>query len=134
MRSLRNRVAIGILVALPFAACSSDPATTTPAAEDSPPSTDLALTDDSDLLLIDEPPATTLAVDGPLIRFEAMWVCELQRRTFTTPDAVDQALEEALDEAGLKQADYETFRARVNVEQELRDSILFAYQETCVLR
>lgn len=134
MRSLRNRLTISILVALLLAACTSTTATTAPPEEDTPPATDLAFSDDSDQLLIDEPPSTTLAVDAPLVLFEAVWLCELQRRTFTTPDAVNSALNQALDEADLDQAEYEAFRERVNVEQELRDSVLFAYQETCVLR
>ena len=134
MRSLRQWAVAGILAALLLGSCTSSPSTTTPSDEESSPANDLAFRDGTDQPLIDEPPATTLDADAPLIRFEAMWLCELQRRTFTTPDAVEQALQDALDETELDRVQYDTFRHRVNVEQELRDSVLFAYQETCVPR
>lgn len=133
MRSLRKRAISGAFVALVFGGCASQ--STTPASdEDPPPATDLAFTNDPDQPLIDEAPVTTLDENATLIRFEATWLCELQRRTFPTPDAVETALSEALAEAALSQDDYDRFRHRVNVEQELRDAVLFAYQEICVLR
>ena len=105
---------------------------------DGAPATGLAFNDEQDAAatttttLIAEAPAVTLA-EGDLgyVQFEATWVCELQRRTFPTPEAIDLALNEKLQELGLERATYDGFRARVNGDQDLRDSILFAYQETC---
>lgn len=102
------------------------------------PATGLAFNDEQDAAatttttLIAEAPAVTLA-EGDLgyVQFEATWVCELQRRTFPTPDAIELALNEKLQELGLEREAYDTFRSRVNNDQDLRDSILFAYQETC---
>ncbi len=69
--------------------------------------------------------------DAEFVRFESTWVCEVQRRTFATEDGRELALIEKLAEFGLDEAEYRAFRARVNDEQDLRDSILFSYQETC---
>ncbi len=101
---------------------------------------DLAFADSTELttfgttttLLIAERPDVDLPDDEvTFVKFEATWVCELQRRTFPTPEALQVALDEQLSATGLTRADYDTFRSAVNNSQDLRDSILFEYQETC---
>jgi len=83
-------------------------------------------------LLIDEDPNVSLTEDDEaLVRFEAAWVCELQRRTFSDPTAIKQALDDKLIDTGLSSDAYTEFRQRVNTDQGLRESILFEYQETC---
>ncbi len=87
----------------------------------------------STTLLIDKEPTAELSdVDTELVVFEAAWVCELQRRTFESPAAMDEALTENLVNNGLDRAGYDTFRGRVNGEKDLRDWILFEYQTSCL--
>ena len=107
---------------------------------DSAPVSDLAFADGeggrttTTSLLIDGAPDVSLEQrEIELVLFEASWVCELQRRTFTSPDAMQAALEEKLDAAGVDRSVYDQFRTDVSNSQDLRDSILFAYQESCRL-
>lgn len=119
-----------LLAALTIAGCGSDQAADDP---------DLAFSDQTTTsfgttttLLIEAKPNVSLNdSDTSFVAFEASWVCELQRRTFPTPDALQQALSDKLEGSGLSRPEYETFRQSVNNNQDLRDSILFAYQETC---
>jgi hypothetical protein len=100
--------------------------------------TNLAFADETEAMAT----TTTTLIDGaptaPLpqgsigyVEFEATWICELQRRTFPTPDAIDAALDEKLVQSGLDRVGYDSFRAEVNGDQDLRDAILYTYQETC---
>lgn len=83
-------------------------------------------------LLISEDPNIDLSEDDSvLVSFEAAWVCELQRRTFSDPGAIDAALEEKLIDSGITPDAYAGFRQRVNENLDLREAILFQYQETC---
>ncbi len=113
-------------------ACGSDPSTD--AAGDARPSS-LAFTDGApttaSTLIAAAPDVALGELDAELVRFESTWVCEVQRRTFPTEDGREAALVEKLAEFGLDEAAYREFRARVNDEQDLRDAILFSYQETC---
>ncbi len=98
----------------------------------------LAFVDDE---FADTPTSTTLIAAAPdvvlsdadseMVRFESTWICELQRRTFQTQSGREDALQEKLTEFGLTEPDYVAFRARVNNDQDLRDAILYSYQETC---
>lgn len=99
---------------------------------------ELALIDDrptqnetTSTLIAAAPDVRLSAADSELVRFEAQWVCEVQRRTFQTPSGRDDALLENLGQAGITEAEYLTFRERVNTDRDLRDSILYSYQETC---
>lgn len=84
------------------------------------------------ILLIDGAPEETLPPEQELlVHFEADWVCELQRRTFATPAAMGETLDEKLAANGITQSDYEAFRGDVANSQNLRDWILFVYQENC---
>ncbi len=100
--------------------------------------TNLAFVDDefatatSSTTLIAAAPDVLLSdADSEMVRFEATWICELQRRTFQTQSGREEALQEKLVDSGLSVEDYLAFRARVNADQDLRDSILYSYQETC---
>ncbi len=101
--------------------------------------------DEPEALAFEEPPVTTqepLLIEGIpdvdldeeetlLVAFEADWVCELQRRSFPTPDAMQDALNDKLVGLGVTRDEYDAFRAEVNNSQDLRDSILYAYQNKC---
>jgi hypothetical protein len=69
--------------------------------------------------------------EANLVSFEANWVCELQRRTFPSQEAIEDDLNEKLAGLGVDRSEYDAFRAEVNQSQDLRDSILYAYQENC---
>jgi hypothetical protein len=127
--------ATAVVLLLSAGACSPDSGSD---AIDQTAMTNLAFNDRQDAqattstMLIDGAPVVALA-EGDLdyVQFEAVWVCELQRRTFATPDAIDAARLEKLADLGLDVDIYNDFWTRVNADQALRDSILFAYQETC---
>ena len=65
------------------------------------------------------------------MEFQAKWVCEFQRRTFEDSSGGVQALTEALDEAEIGQANYSSFLKRLQDSQDLRDVVLYSYQESC---
>ena len=85
----------------------------------------------STTLIAAAPDVRLSEADTALVRFEASWICEVQRRTFPTQEGRQEALEQKLTDSGMTLEDYEAFRARVNDDRGLRDSILFTYQETC---
>lgn len=123
-----KRPGYGLIVALLVAgsagcAAESNTATTTPAT--------LAF-ETTKTTLIDGPPnATFSGAEGDLIDFHSSWICEFQRRTFVNPEAGEQALSEALVAADIGGAVYESFLNRLASSQDLRDAVLFDYQETC---
>ncbi len=82
-------------------------------------------------LIEDEPDVDLNDAERLLVSVEADWVCELQRRGFSSQEAIDEALGEKLTEAGIDRAEYAAFRDSVNNSQDLRDAILYEYQETC---
>lgn len=82
--------------------------------------------------LIAEPQGIELdANDARLVEFHAKWVCELQRRTFQESSGGVQALAEALEEAEIGEANYSEFLKRLEDSQDLRDVVLYSYQESC---
>lgn len=135
-RSIGRRLPLALAAAaLALSGCSANDES---AATSDDAATDLAFVDEQ--LVLDNTTSTLIAAapdvrlseaDSQLVRFEAQWVCEVQRRTFQTPNGRDEALLENLGEAGISEADYLAFRERVNLERDLRDSILYSYQETC---
>lgn len=130
---MKNRlvpIAISLACALALSSCGNGSDTTDAA----PAPADLAFAEPSGstLNLIDSDPDVDLSPeDVDLVQFEADWVCELQRRTFVSQEAIDEALEENLVGLGIDRVDYDEFRAEVNESQDLRESILFAYEENC---
>lgn len=66
-----------------------------------------------------------------LIEFHASWLCEMQRRTFASLDDGDVARMEALVAAGIDPSGYETFVAGELVQQDVRDAVLWSYQQRC---
>ena len=82
--------------------------------------------------LIDGPPDVTFAApEADLIDFHSSWLCEFQRRTFADPAGGTEALIEALIGAQISSETYESFLNRLAASQDLRDAVLFDYQETC---
>ncbi len=121
-------------IAVSAAACGGSDT----AADDEPTPEELAYQEEiaaittTTTLLIEAEPESPLADDQELlVHFEADWVCELQRRTFDSPAAMSASLEDKLAANGLSLADYQAFRGEVSNSQELRDWILFVYQESC---
>ncbi len=79
-----------------------------------------------------EPPSDPIvAENGDLVAFQARWVCELQRRTFSDLSDLDIALDEALTETGLSRPAYDEFTATMADSQALRDEVLKLYGERC---
>lgn len=128
---VKNRLAIVAAISaciLVLSSCGSDETSAPTAPEDLA----FAESDGTVLDLIDSEPDVDLSSEEiDLVEFEASWVCELQRRTFTSQEAIDEALDEKLTGLGIDRAAYDGFRAEVNDSQDLRDSILFSYQENC---
>lgn len=86
----------------------------------------------TDTTLIDGPPDVTFtASEAALINFHSSWVCEFQRRTFPHLGAGAEALAVALATAEISPETYESFLSRLSTSQDLRDAVLFNYQETC---
>lgn len=132
---MKNRLAVtaaALACLLIVPSCGSgDPEDATAGAE-APEDLALAEPAPTTLDLIDEAPDVDLTSDEvDLVQFEANWVCELQRRTFASEEAIEEALEEKLTGLGIDRATYDDFRADVNQSQDLRDSILFSFQENC---
>ena len=128
MTVLRSLV-LGILA---FLAVSCSPAETAQPDQSPPVLPFEPIPTTTTTLLIDGRPDIELsAADTALVRFEAAWVCELQRRTFTDSSAIEDALEQKLVETGLTAGAYADFRIKVSDDRDLRRSILFEYQETC---
>ncbi len=118
-----------------FASCGTSGET---AVEESPEVTNLAFVDEeavqattSTTLIAAAPDVRLSDADNELVRFESTWICEVQRRTFQTQSGRDEALVEKLEDFGLTEEEYREFRSRVNDDRDLRDSILYSYQETC---
>lgn len=123
-------VATALAATLALGACSNGDDTTPDLAfADSTTSTVFGTT--TTLLIAEKPDVSLPEGEEAFVRFEAAWVCELQRRTFPTPEALQLALDQKLVDTGLTREDYDQFRSDVNNSQDLRDSILFEYQETC---
>ncbi len=86
----------------------------------------------TDSTLIDGPPDVTFtASEAALIDFHSSWVCEFQRRTFVDLAAGTEALALALTTADIGPESYDSFLSRLSTSQDLRDAVLFNYQETC---
>ena len=132
---MKNRLAVTVAALaclLIVSSCGSGDPEDAAAAAEAPEDLALAEPAPTTLDLIDEEPDVDLTSDEiDLVEFEANWVCELQRRTFASEEAIEEALEEKLTGLGIDRATYDDFRADVNQSQDLRDSILFSFQENC---
>lgn len=113
------RILAPLLVgALAFSSCG-DPAPESIAFVDDTPALsepDLEHFSDDELMLID---------------FQSDWLCELERRTFSTLDETDELLEEVLRAAGIDAVTYETFVRETLARQDVRDAVLFGLLERC---
>lgn len=127
---LRSAARGSVLCALVLASCG-----TSGANEDASTPTSLPYvttsTSTTTLLISEDPHIDLGEEDSVLVSFEAAWVCELQRRTFTDPGAIDAALDDKLIDSGIAPDSYAEFRQRVNERLDLREAILYRYQETC---
>lgn len=125
-------IALGLGCVVALSSCATDTTTSAPPPDDLAYAEALDTITTTTITLIDGIPDVELDDDElQLVLFEANWVCELQRRTFQSPDAMQQALNDKLVGLGVERATYDAFRAEVNNSQDLRDSILYAYQENC---
>ena len=68
-----------------------------------------------------------------LVEFEADWVCELQRTTFESNDAISDALDQRLADFGIDEETYGVFREQANQDEGIRAAILSTYRSDCVL-
>jgi hypothetical protein len=128
VKNLLVPIATALACVLALSSCGSETTNSASAPED------LAFAEPSGSStdLIDAAPDVDLSPEVvDLVQFEADWVCELQRRTFVSQEAIDEALDENLVGLGIERADYDDFRAELSESQDLRESILFAYEENC---
>lgn len=96
-------------------------------------SSDLAFSDTLvPTTLIERPSITFDSAETDLISFQASWLCEFQRRTFSSPTGGVEALAVQLERSGVARKDYEAFLLRLSNSQDLRDAVLFSYQENCL--
>lgn len=101
-----------------FASCSSSAPESLAFAEDEP--------------VVVEPAAGVFTEEEHmLIDFHIDWLCELERRTFTTLEASDELLAESLRSSGVAPETYETFVRDTLSRQEVRDAVLFGLLERC---
>lgn len=122
-RSAFGLVSIGLLAVATACSGSSTTVASTPAT--------LAY-EITETTLIDGPPdATFSGPEADLIDFHSSWICEFQRRTFADPGDGAEALTEALAVAEISSETYESFLDRLATSQDLRDAVLFDYQQTC---
>ncbi len=82
--------------------------------------------------LIERPSVTFKRAETDLISFHASWLCEFQRRTFSSPTGGVEALSVQLERSGVAPTDYEAFLLRLGSSQDLRDAVLFSFQENCL--
>ena len=81
-----------------------------------------------------EPTPERLIATGPdaeLIAFEAQWLCDVQRHTFDSPGAVDEALSANLAEAGLDRVRYDGFKEGLSVNAPSRKQVLDLFVQDC---
>ncbi len=69
--------------------------------------------------------------DQALVRFEAQWLCDVQRHTYPNLDHMDAARSELMTTFGLTAAAYDDFKARLGAEPGLRNHVRAAYDSTC---
>lgn len=81
------------------------------------------------------PPARVdLEATGPdavLIQFESQWLCEAQRQTFGSPEAVDVALDSSLGGTGISRSVYDTFKSGLSENPAARKQILDLFVLNC---
>lgn len=66
-----------------------------------------------------------------LITFHASWLCEMQRRTFTSLDDSDVARDQALASTDIDPDQYANFLVDDLPRQVVRDAVLWSYQQQC---
>lgn len=116
---------MALLFVLTLSACAEQaPPPELPFADSS--TTTVAVADSS------EPAGEPIVTENEdLIAFQARWVCELQRRTFSDLSGMDSALDDALADTGLSRPAYDEFTATMADSQALRDEVLRLYSERC---
>ena len=57
---------------------------------------------------------------------------EIDRRTFSTLNERDDALSDALSDAEITPEEYLDFKARLSGDGELRNAVLYHYQDQCL--
>ena len=107
-------------VALASTACSNEPELVF---EDDDPPPELAFFDAEPIVE---------GRDRDLVQFDASWLCEIDRRTFSTLNERDGALAVALADAEIEPEEYLDFKARLSGDRELRNAVLYHYQDRCL--
>jgi hypothetical protein len=107
------------------------PSCSTPDSSQAQTPTSLAFSLPETTLIAEPEPIELSDAETTLVNFHAGWVCEFQRRTFNDPSDGPRALEEALESAEITEIAYRTFLEELDNSQDLRDLVLFIYQESC---
>lgn len=82
--------------------------------------------------LVETMPAIQLTPEQErLTDFEAQWICDLQATAFDSAGAIEETRNEKLAEASISEDAYLAFHESLDNNRDLRDVILFKYQESC---
>ncbi len=86
-------------------------------------------------------PSTTLIAFKPdvemtdsqeaLTTFEAALICDRGSRSFESAGAIDESRDALLADYGLTLDEYMAFRGELEANRDLRDVIIYKYQESC---
>lgn len=77
-----------------------------------------------------QPPALE-GVDHALVRFEAQWLCDVQRHTYPTLDQMDAARAELMTSFRVTAAAHDDFKGRLGADAGLRAQVRAAYDSAC---
>jgi hypothetical protein len=72
-----------------------------------------------------------LTGDDLFVAIEARWMCDVQRFAFSDLGVMNQALEERLTPHGLSRSEYDTFKAELETQIDLREQVLAEYDAYC---
>lgn len=116
--SLRRLLCTVCCIAICASACSSSTPQAIAYAEDAPS--------------VSEPADGSFSpAEQELISFHATWLCEMQRRTFTSLGDTDVARSAALATENIEPDRYGKFLADDLPRQIVRDAVLWSYQQRC---
>lgn len=86
-------------------------------------------------------PSTTLIDHEPIVEmtegqdalttFEAALICDRGSQSYESAGAIDESRDQLLAEYGLTLDEYMAFRGELEASRDLRDVVIFKYQETC---
>ena len=76
-------------------------------------------------------PPDVAGSDQALVTFEAQWLCDVQRHSYTDLSDMDAARAELMTAYGVAATGYDEFKARLEADPTLRSHVSAAYESTC---